>query len=181
MQVTKGIKTRLRLHTAKLLSTLGFVLEQSRSFGYFLLVRVFKHRWFSRFAAREGIQDSELKAMVNILEAGQADANLGGGVYKVRVARAGAGKSGGYRVILFFRQGNQTLYAVKKGGRKTAVRVLDSESAAQTMATEWGKGHYVETRVGEFVRCQGYCSCCEFCNFYRNHVAIVEQEIEASV
>jgi hypothetical protein len=28
---------------------------------------------------------------------------LGGGVYKRRVARAGAGKSGGYRVIVFFK------------------------------------------------------------------------------
>jgi hypothetical protein len=64
-----------------------------------------------------------------------------------------------------------TKYAVKKEGRKTAVRVLDSESAAQNMATELGKGHYVEIRPGESVRCQGYCSCCEFCNFYRDDIA----------
>jgi hypothetical protein len=73
-------------------------------------VRVFKNTWFSRFAAKEGIQDSELKDMVNALEAGHASADLGGGVYKVRVARSGSGKSGGYRVILFFRSGDRTFY-----------------------------------------------------------------------
>jgi hypothetical protein len=73
-----------------------------------------------------------------------------------------------------------TKYAVKKEGRKTAVRVLDSESAAQNMVAELGKGHYIETRPGESVRCQGYCSCCDFCNFYREHIKAEEQEAAAS-
>jgi hypothetical protein len=73
-------------------------------------MRIFKIPWFTRFAAKEGIADGELKDMVNQLEAGQADADLGGGVYKVRVARPGAGKSGGYRVIVFFRSGDRTFY-----------------------------------------------------------------------
>jgi hypothetical protein len=71
---------------------------------------VFKNTWFTRFAAKEGITDSELLDMVNQLEAGQADANLGGGVYKIRVARSGEGKSGGYRIIVFFRNGERTFY-----------------------------------------------------------------------
>ena len=48
--------------------------------------------------------------MVNQLEAGQVGANLGGGVYKIRVARPGEGKSGGYRVIVFFRSEERTFY-----------------------------------------------------------------------
>jgi hypothetical protein len=73
-------------------------------------VRVFKNTWFTRFADKEGITDDELRKMVNILEAGQADADLGGGVYKVRIARSGEGKSGGYRVIVFFKSGKRTFY-----------------------------------------------------------------------
>jgi hypothetical protein len=73
-------------------------------------MRIFRNQWFTRFAAKEGITDGELKDMVNQLEAGQADADLGGGVYKVRVARSGAGKSGGYRLIVFFRSGERTFY-----------------------------------------------------------------------
>jgi hypothetical protein len=74
-------------------------------------VRVFKNAWFDRFANKEGIADTELREAVNRLETGQADADLGGGVYKVRVARSGKGKSGGYRVIVFFKSKERTFYA----------------------------------------------------------------------
>jgi hypothetical protein len=48
-------------------------------------VRVFKVSWFSKFAAKEGIQDGELRDIVDdVLEAGKADADLGGSVYKIR-------------------------------------------------------------------------------------------------
>ncbi|MDR2471392.1 MAG: type II toxin-antitoxin system RelE/ParE family toxin [Treponema sp.] len=77
---------------------------------YLELVRVFKNSWFTRFARKEGIADDELRAMVNQLEAGQWDADLGGGVYKQRLARPGKGKSGGYRIILFFKSGDRTFF-----------------------------------------------------------------------
>jgi len=48
--------------------------------------------------------------MVNQLETEQADADLGGNVYKVRAARAGEGKSGGYRVIVYFRNKFRTFF-----------------------------------------------------------------------
>ena len=48
--------------------------------------------------------------LVDQLEVGQVDADLGGGVYKMRIARPGEGKSGGYRVIVFFRSEERTFY-----------------------------------------------------------------------
>jgi hypothetical protein len=65
--------------------------------------------WFTRFASKEGITDNKLKETVNRLEDRQS-ADLGGGVYKVRISRPGEGKSGGYRVILFFRSEDKTFY-----------------------------------------------------------------------
>ena len=73
-------------------------------------MRIFKNTWFTRFASKEGITDGELKEIVGRLEAGQADADLGGGVYKVRVARTREGKSGGYRIIVFFRKKFRTFF-----------------------------------------------------------------------
>jgi len=35
---------------------------------------------------------------------------LGGGVFKVRLARSGEGKSGGYRVIVFFKSEFRTVF-----------------------------------------------------------------------
>jgi len=74
-------------------------------------VRIFKNTWFNRFARKEGITDDELREAVKLLEAGQADANLGGGVYKVRTARSGEGKAGSYRVIVFFKSEERTFFA----------------------------------------------------------------------
>jgi len=73
-------------------------------------VRIFKNTWFTRFANKEGITDTELKETVDRLETGHADADLGGDVYKMRVARLGEGKSGGYRVIVFFRSEERTFF-----------------------------------------------------------------------
>jgi hypothetical protein len=66
-------------------------------------VRIFKNTWFSRFAKKENISDNELREITKQLENGQADADLGGGVYKMRFARLSEGKSGGYRIIVFFK------------------------------------------------------------------------------
>ena len=73
-------------------------------------MRIFKNTWFTRYARKEDISDDELREAVNQLEAGQIAANLGGNVYKLRVARSGEGKSGGHRVIVLFRSGERTFY-----------------------------------------------------------------------
>jgi hypothetical protein len=44
-------------------------------------------------------------------ERGLIDADLGGGVIKQRVARPGKGKSGGYRAMILFRQGDRAIFA----------------------------------------------------------------------
>lgn len=81
--------------------------------------RVFKSKWFQRFARNEGIDDSVLLDAVDRAERGQIDANVGGGVLKQRVARPKEGKSGGYRTIIFFRRGERAvfMYGFPKSGR----------------------------------------------------------------
>lgn len=71
---------------------------------------------------------------------------------------------------------SETTYAVKKEGRKTAVRVLNDKDLADKLVKNLGKGHYVEVREGQSVRCTGYCGCCEFCNFYHENVKSAEME-----
>lgn len=61
-------------------------------------------------------------------------------------------------------------YAVMKKGRKTALRVLDSQEAAEQWKADNG-GDYIETRLGEDKKCADYCSACEFCNYYQERRA----------
>jgi hypothetical protein len=78
--------------------------------GQGLAVRVFKNKTFARFAAKEGIGDDELKAAVDEMERGLCGYPLGGEVYKKRLARAGSGKSSGYRAIVYYRSGERTFF-----------------------------------------------------------------------
>lgn len=82
--------------------------------------RIFRTRWLSRFARREGIGDSALIEAVARAERGLIDADLGGGLIKQRVARLGQGRSGGYRMILAFRRGDRAVvvYGFSKNERE---------------------------------------------------------------
>src|ERR1700681_309703 len=83
--------------------------------------RVFKTRWFQRFARKEEIRDAVLLDAISRAEKGQVDADLGGSVIKQRIARPGQGKSGGYRTIILFRQGERAVfvYGFAKSERAT--------------------------------------------------------------
>jgi len=63
-------------------------------------MRVLKAKTFARWARREGLPDRVLRSAVEEVRHGLVDADLGGGLAKKRIARPGAGKSGGYRVLL---------------------------------------------------------------------------------
>lgn len=74
-------------------------------------MRIFTSREFTRFARKNRIGDSDLCNAIAEIVAGKADANLGGGVYKQRIARQGQGKSGGFRTIVLLRHGTLAVFA----------------------------------------------------------------------
>lgn len=73
-------------------------------------MRIFKTKPFSRFADREGIEDGDLCGVIAQAEAGLGGPDLGGGVIKLRIARRGQGKSGGFRSIVLFRHGSRAFF-----------------------------------------------------------------------
>ncbi|HGM5804693.1 TPA: type II toxin-antitoxin system RelE/ParE family toxin [Serratia marcescens] len=58
---------------------------------------------FQTFAGDERISDATIVKAAREMQRQLYDASLGGCVYKKRIARAGAGKRGGYRVLIVFR------------------------------------------------------------------------------
>lgn len=73
-------------------------------------MRIFKNRWFEKFARKQEISSAALIEAIDRAEAGLVDADLGGGIIKQRVARLGEGKSGGYRTVVAFRSGNRAIF-----------------------------------------------------------------------
>ncbi|MCE5318413.1 MAG: type II toxin-antitoxin system RelE/ParE family toxin [Parachlamydia sp.] len=73
-------------------------------------MRVFKTKWFTRFARREKISDASLNKAIERAEKGLVDADLGGNVVKQRIAREGGGRSGGYRTLVAFKSQKRAVF-----------------------------------------------------------------------
>jgi hypothetical protein len=61
---------------------------------------IYKTRWFDRWARKQGLADQSLCNAVEEMISGLYDADLGGGLFKKRIARAGEGKRGGFRTLI---------------------------------------------------------------------------------
>ena len=73
-------------------------------------LRVFKTKWFVRFARKRDITDADLCVAITRATQGLIDADLGGGVMKQRIARPNEGRSGGFRSIVLFRSGDRAFF-----------------------------------------------------------------------
>ena len=73
-------------------------------------MRLFKTKWFMRYARQERLEDHSLRDAIERAERGLVDADLGGGIIKQRVARTGQGRSGGYRLLITYRSGKRAVF-----------------------------------------------------------------------
>lgn len=71
---------------------------------------VYKNKPFARFQRKASISDVDLWRAAVAADQGFIDADLGSGVIKQRIARAGQGKSGSSRSIILFRRGRRAVY-----------------------------------------------------------------------
>lgn len=126
-------------------------------------MRVFKGRQFSRWAASEAIGDDYLYQAAAEAFVGQYDADLGGYLFKQRIARKDSGKSGGYRTILGFRKSDSSriffLYGFPKNARANITAreraALSANAASLVRASDEqikalkAKGTIVEMECGQ--------------------------------
>lgn len=63
-------------------------------------MRIFKNKWFQRYARKQGLRDQDLCHAIVEMTNGLSDASYGGHLFKKRIARPGSGKSGGHRAII---------------------------------------------------------------------------------
>jgi hypothetical protein len=89
-------------------------------------MRVFLTKWMVKFARRENISDASLCEAIARAERGLVDADLGGGLIKQRVARAGKGRSGGYRTIVAYRRAGRAVFLY--GFAKSALENIKPEN-----------------------------------------------------
>ena len=92
-------------------------------------MRIFKNAWFERFARKQHLSDRALWDVVRRAEYGKIDVDPGSGVIKQRVARQGQGKSGGFRIIIFYHTAERAffIYGYAKNDRDN----IDAHEEAQ--------------------------------------------------
>lgn len=130
-------------------------------------VTAFMTKAFARFARKARLTDSALTTAAEEVANGEFDADLGGHVYKQRVARSGEGRSGGFRTIILFKAGGHIFFVegfaknekanisvgelqVLRGLAKALVRLSDAEIGRTVEAGELVKviGHGDQTQEG---------------------------------
>lgn len=88
-------------------------IENPARYGYILEVDmacILKRRDFARWQSAEKLPDTSLCRATHEMKNGLIDADLGGLLYKKRVARPSSGKSGGYRTLLSARIGSRYVF-----------------------------------------------------------------------
>lgn len=58
-------------------------------------------------------------------------------------------------------------WAVRKKGNKRALKVHDSQESAESHLESLGNGYEIEFRPGADGKCGEYCSCHEFCDYWK--------------
>jgi len=100
-------------------------------------MRVFVVKAFGRSQRREKISDLMLCAALANAHNGLIDAALGGEVIKQRIARKGQGKSGGYRVLIAFRDGERAVFLYGFAKSERADVRPDQLAALKLYAQRW--------------------------------------------
>jgi hypothetical protein len=99
-------------------------------------MKIYKTRWFNRWAHKQGLEDISLCIAVREIVAGLYDADLGGGLVKKRIARPGKGKSGGFRTLIATNKGDRWIfvYGFPKNERSNIDK--DEEQTLKELAEE---------------------------------------------
>jgi hypothetical protein len=73
-------------------------------------MKIYKTRWFDRWARKQGLDHLSLCNAVREMAAELYEADLGGGLLKKRIARFSQGKRGGFRTMVATNRGNRWIF-----------------------------------------------------------------------
>jgi len=115
-------------------------------------VLIYKTKTFARFARRQSIKDLSLIEAIERARAGLIDADLGGGMIKQRIARAGRGRSGGHRTLIAYQAGNLAIFLFGFSKSETENITDDELEDLQLIATQWLTDAGILIEVGRGIK-----------------------------
>ena len=88
-------------------------------------MQVYETKKFKKWAAKNKIAGEKLLNVVSEIDSGLGIVNLGGDLYKARIAK-NKGKSGGYRTIIIYKKGFRSLF-IHGYGKNDKPDISDAE------------------------------------------------------
>lgn len=121
-----------------------------------VVVAFYKISSFKRSTKKINIKDKQLLKAANEVLQGFYEADLGSGVIKKRIAINGKGKSGGIRVIIFFKASHHLFFAdgwdksniSSKGAKEIAEDELDAYKGLSRLFLS-----YTDDKIADLVLC----------------------------
>ncbi len=95
---------------------------------------IYTTRWFDRWARKQGLTAPSLCAAVREMASGLYDADLGGNLFKKRIARPGQGKSGGFRTLVATNKGSRWIFVFGFPKNERSNIDKDEEEALKKLA-----------------------------------------------
>jgi hypothetical protein len=99
-------------------------------------VIIYKTRWFDRWARKQDLDDLSLCRAIDEMLAGLYDADLGGGLFKKRIARPGQGKRSGFRTLIATNRGDSWFFVFGFPKNERSNIDKDEEVALKKLASE---------------------------------------------
>lgn len=97
-------------------------------------MKIYKNKLFHQWSKEEALSDAALINAVKEIESGIYDANLGGFIYKKRIAIRGKGKSGSLRTILAYKMKNKAIFIYGYAKNRKDNISLKEEQALKKLA-----------------------------------------------
>jgi hypothetical protein len=98
---------------------------------------IYKTKVFDRLTKKAGPTSKQLCNAIEEIERGLFDADLGAGLIKKRIARAGGGKSGGFRTLIAFQQQERYIFLYVFGKNDVSNIDKDEEKALKALAAHF--------------------------------------------
>ena len=68
-----------------------------------------KTKWFNKWAKKQRLSNEKLRLAIEDMQNNLSSANLGGGLYKVRISSTGSGKSSSFRTIVVYKKDDRAV------------------------------------------------------------------------
>ncbi|MFW8602306.1 type II toxin-antitoxin system RelE/ParE family toxin [Desulfobacterota bacterium M19] len=85
-------------------------LADCNTMSYSSCMQKLSTKWFKKWSQKAKLDNHKMLEAIADLENGLSVAELGGNLYKVRVSRAGKGKSSGFRTIVVYRKDDRIIF-----------------------------------------------------------------------